>query len=62
MRDGSTTLIREGPRVWVGRNRVNLHNTRKILKKGNIVGILWEIPKKYSKNSRKNTKNSWKKI
>ena len=30
MKDGPTTLIREGPGVWVDRNRVSLHNTRKI--------------------------------
>ena len=62
-KDGPTTLIREGPGVWVDMNRVSLHNTGKILKNTrimgkiveknrNIVGIFQEIPKKSSKNSR----------
>jgi len=57
---GPITPIREGLGVWVDRNRVSLHNTRKILKKyqnngencgkipeknENIVGIFWKIPK-----------------
>ena len=49
-RDGPTTPIREGPREWVGRNRVSLHNTRKILKNtrimGKIVGKFRKIPEK----------------